>query len=157
MSFHINLFVLIIASISIAVLSQYISDDCMIDVEPTKDCLQYIPAACINGTFIVDRLYYGNNCSNASLFWGGPMYNMTVLFKSHLLNPYKLCMSPVGCANAFRTTDDGHEVPVEWNPSSGKPLCFAAPHGGRPTMKFRFDAGDQYLCYGTYIKFFYKL
>jgi hypothetical protein len=157
MSFHINFFVVLIASILIAVLGQYSGGDCTVDAEPAQDCFQYIPPSCMNGTFTVDRLSYGSNCSNVSLFWGGPMYNLTVLFQSHLLDPYEVCISQVMCAKAFRTTNSGREVPVEWNPTSGEPVCFASPRGGRPTMKFRFDAGNRYHCYGTFINFFYKL
>jgi hypothetical protein len=157
MSFDINLFVVLIASISIAVLSQHSDNDCKAGSEPAQGCFQYISSDCKNATFIADRLSYGNNCSNISLFWGGPVNNMTILFEIHSLDPYELCISRVGCAKAFRTTDDGLEVPVEWNPSNDDPVCFPVPHGGIPIMKFRFDAGDKWHCYGTFINFFYKL
>ena len=157
MSFHINLFVVLIASISIAALDQLSNSDCMVDAEPVQDCFQYIPSSCTNGTFIVDLLSYSNNCSNVSLFWGGPMYNLTVLFERQFLDPYELCMSPVTCAKAFHTNEDGLEIPIKWNPSSGEPVCFAEPHSGRTTMRFRFDAGNKYHCYGTFINVSFKL
>ena len=157
MSFHINLFVVLIASISISVLGQLSNSDCMVDAEPVQGCFQYIPSSCTNGTFIVALLSHSNNCSNVSLFWGGPMYNLTVLFESQFLDPYELCMSQVMCAKAFRTTEDGSEIPITWNPSSGEPVCFGAPHSGRTIMKFRFDAGSKYHCYGTFINVSFKL
>ena len=157
MSFHTHLFgVLCIASISLAVLGQQSDSNCTADAEPAQGCFQYIPPSCTNGTFIVDRLSYGNNCSNVSLFWGGPMYNLTVIFKGQLLDPHELCISQVMCAKAFRTTSDGVEVPIAWNPSNEEPVCFAASRRGRTTMKFRFDAGNKFHCYGIFIHFFFK-
>jgi hypothetical protein len=157
MSFYINLFVVIIVSISVAVFGQHSGNDCMAGGEPAEGCFQYISSDCKNATFIADRLSYGSNCSNISLFWGSPVNNMTILFESHLSNPYEFCISPIGCAKAFRTTDDGREIPVQWGASFEEPVCFAERHSGRPTMKFRFDAGSKWHCYGTFINFFYKL
>ncbi len=122
-----------------------------------QDCFQTIYSTCNNATFVADRLAYGDHCSNVSLFWDAPLYNMTILFDSHFLKPYEICIQPVACVKAFYTDDDEHEVPIDWGRSSQKPVCFGTQRADRPIMKFRFDAGDYWHCYGTFIRFFYHM
>ncbi|CAM2716232.1 unnamed protein product [Rotaria socialis] len=157
MRFDIKFCIVLFALVSVASLGQCIEEDCTASSEPAENCFQYIFSVCKNTKFIVDRLSYGNSCSNISLFWGGPMNNMTIFFDSHSLKSYELCISQVACTKAFYTTEDRHEIPIEWNPSNEEPVCFPTLNGNRPAMRFRFDAGDRWICYGTTINFFYKV
>lgn len=88
MSFGFNFLFAVIVTSLIVVLSQPDEKDCPADVQPVENCFQYIGSTCKNATLFVDRLSYGNNCSNISLFWGTPMYNMTIFFDTHVLGPY---------------------------------------------------------------------
>lgn len=65
-------------------------------------------------------------------------------------------MEPVACTKAYRTLDEGREVSIEWDTFGREPVCFKTERSDRPTMKFRFDAGTQWHCYGTFINFFYN-
>ncbi len=132
------------------------SDDCMAVPEgPVDDCVQFIDTPCKNATFIFDRLKYIDDCPMFTIFWNAPYYNLTVLFESHLLKSYQLCVTPVGCTKSYRTIDNGQEVPIGWNSTSLDPVCFATSRTDRPTMKFRFDAQNQTRCMRTFINFNY--
>jgi hypothetical protein len=82
---------------------------------------------------------------------------MTILFQSHLMKPYSICIKPVGCSQAYRTEENGREVPIKWETFSTEPVCFKTERSDQPTMKFRFDAGDKWRCYGTFINFSYQV
>ncbi|CAF4891181.1 unnamed protein product [Rotaria sp. Silwood1] len=138
------------------VLCQPKNADCVAQGGPIKDCFQIISSNCDNATFVADRLAYTDRCSAISLFWDAPTYNMTILFQSYLTKPYELCIRRVACTQAFRTLEDGREVPVEWKASGNEPTCFKTERDDFPTMKFRFDAGKVWHCYGTFINFFYR-
>lgn len=158
MKFGINLFiVLFIACASIVAQERHENSDCMADPGPVDECVQFIDVNCENATFITDRLTYIDDCPMFTIFWNAPYYNLTLLFASHLLKPYELCVTPVACTKAFRTTDDGEEVPIDWNPSSLDPICFGTKRTDRPTMKFRFDAQRQTRCMRTFINFHYEV
>lgn len=123
-----------------------------------EDCSEIISSTCQNATFIADRQAYAEHCSEISIFWDAPMYNMTILFKNNLTQPYSICMSSVMCSKGYRTLDNGQEVPITWkNTSSTDPTCFKTEQHDQSIMKFRFDAGDKWRCYGTFINFSYRL
>jgi hypothetical protein len=155
MSLKICFFVVLVASVSIAVLART-EGDCNAPAGSIYDCSQSIYSNCKNATFIADRLAFNKSCSSVSLFWDAPQYNMTILFKSGLSEPYELCIKPVGCTNTSRTLDDGRETSVEWNTFDQEPVCFKSQRSDSSTMKFRFDAGSRWHCYGTFIRFSYR-
>ena len=156
MSFKIYFISILLISISIVVRGQRKDDDCEAYARPIESCSQIISSDCNNATFIADRLAYSEECSSVSLFWDAPMYNMTVLFQSHLTKPYSVCIQPVGCVKSYRTLDDGREVQIEWTSFNREPVCFKTERSDRPIMKFRFDAGSVWHCYGTFINFSYR-
>ncbi len=147
-------FLIICASISVQ--GEHDKDDCMADAGLIDECVQWMNTTCENATFITDRLKYTDDCPMLTIFWNAPYYNLTVLFESHLLKPYDLCVTPVGCTKAFHTTDEGQEIPINWNSSSLDPVCFGTKSSDRPTMKFRFDAQHQTRCMRTFINFHYE-
>jgi len=158
MKFGISFFtLLLVVSASIAVQGQGDNDDCMAVPGPVDECVQFIDTNCENATFITDRLTYTDDCPMFTIFWNAPYYNLTILFESHFLKPYELCVTPVGCTKAFRTTDNGEEVSIGWDPSSLDPICFGTKRNDRPTMKFRFDAQHQTHCLRTFINFHYEV
>jgi hypothetical protein len=105
-----TVFVLICAFMSVQ--GQRKSDDCMADPGLVDDCVQFINTTCENATYITNRLDYIDVCPMFTIFWNEPYYNLTILFESHLLKPYDLCVTPVGCTKAFDTSDDGQEIPI---------------------------------------------
>ena len=156
MFFKIFCIALVLLSTIFLVSSQHQKDDCVAPGGPIESCSQSIYSNCKNATFPANYSSYGDQCSTVSLFWDAPLYNMTILFQSHFLKPYSLCMKPVGCTKAYRTLDDAREVPIEWDSFKSEPVCFKTERSDRPIMKFRFDAGTQWHCYGTFIDFSYK-
>jgi hypothetical protein len=152
MKFEIGLFTML----TVVCGAIHMKDDCMAVPGAVDECVQWINTPCENATFIMDRLKYMDDCPMFTIFWNTPYNNLTILFDSHLLKPYELCVTPVGCTKAFRTTDDGKEVPIDWNPSSLDPVCFGTKRVDRPTMKFRFDAQHQTHCMRTFINFNYQ-
>jgi hypothetical protein len=147
--------VLLISALTV-VLGQRTDGDCVAYAGEITSCTQSISSACMNATFIANRLAYSEQCSPISLFWDAPTYNMTILFQSQFLKPYSLCIKPVGCTEAYRTLDDGREIKIEWDSFNREPVCFKTERSDRPTMKFRFDAGSRWHCYGTFINFSYR-
>ena len=135
---------------------QHEDHDCKASAGSIENCLQSISSNCENATFIANRSAYSDQCSPMSLFWDAPLYNMTILFQSNLMKTYSICIEPVRCSQAYRTLNDGSEVSMKWNISSKEPDCFKNDYSDQPTMKFRFDAGTQWRCYGTFINFFYR-
>jgi hypothetical protein len=135
---------------------QHKDGDCIAFAGSIESCMQTIGSDCKNATFTANHSTYSDQCSSVSLFWDAPLYNMTILFKSQFMKPYSICIEPVGCTKAYRTLDDGREVSIEWETFSREPVCFKTERSDRPTMKFRFDAGIQWRCYGTFINFSYK-
>jgi hypothetical protein len=127
--------------------------DCMVNAGSIDECVQWINTTCDNATFITDRSVYADDCPMFTIFWTAPYYNLTLLVESHLMKPYNLCVTPVGCTKAFRTTEDGQEVPIGWNSSSLDPVCFGTKRSDTPTMNFRFDAQHQTRCMRTFINF----
>ena len=156
MQSKILLIALVVATASNIVFGQRTDGDCVAPAGPIDSCSQYIYSNCKNATFIADRLAYSDQCSPISLFWDAPVYNMTVIFQSHFTKPYDLCIRPTGCTQAFRTLDDGREVVVDWNTFNSEPVCFKNTRNDAPVMRFRFDAGSQWHCYGSFIRFFYR-
>ena len=152
----IFLVALIVAAASNSVFGQRTDGDCVAPAGSIDDCSQFIYSNCKNATFVADRLAYGDQCSPISLFWDAPVYNMTVVFQSNFSKPYDLCIRPVGCTQAYRTVEDGSEVVVDWNTFNNEPVCFKSTRSDAPTMRFRFDAGDRWHCYGSFIRFFYR-
>lgn len=149
--------VLLVVYALIIVHGQSSNDDCMVDPGVIDECVQFITTNCTNATFITDWQSYKDACPMFTIFWDAPYYNLTLLLESHLLKPYELCVTPVCCAQAYRTTDDDQEVAVHWNTSSLEPICFGTKRSDRPTMKFRFDAQHQTRCRRTFINFQYKV
>jgi hypothetical protein len=157
MSFKSSFIAVLTISVLTVVLGQRNDGDCVAPAGSIENCSQSIYSNCKNATFIANRLAYSDQCSPISLFWDAPMYNMTILFRSNLTKSYSICIEPVRCTQACRTLDDGSEVPIEWHTFSTEPVCFKTERSDRPTMKFRFDAGNQWRCYGTFINFSYQL
>jgi hypothetical protein len=147
----------ILLSALVVVSCQHRDDDCVAFAGSIESCTQSIGSDCKNATFTANHSAYSDQCVPVSLFWDAPLYNMTILFKSQFMKPYSICIEPVACTKAFRTLDDGREVNIEWGTFSREPVCFKTERSDRPTMKFRFDAGIQWRCYGTFIRFFYNL
>ncbi|CAF0825730.1 unnamed protein product [Adineta ricciae] len=139
----------------IDVQSKQVNDDCMVDPGFIDECVQWINATCENATFVTDRLAYMDTCPMYTIFWNAPYYNLTILFDSHLLKPYELCVTPVRCTKAFRTNEEDQEISVDWDLTSLEPVCFGTKRMDRPTMKFRFDAQHQTRCRRTFINFHY--
>jgi hypothetical protein len=81
---------------------------------------------------------------------------MTILFQSNLAKPYSICIEPVGCTQTYCTLDDGRGVHTEWDIFGEEPVCFKTKRSDRLIMKFRFDAGSRWHCYGTFINFSYR-
>ncbi len=157
MKIGISLFTVFVAiCVFISVQGQRNNDDCMVDGF-VNNCIQYINATCENATLITNRLAYIDICPMLTILWDAPYYNLTILFESHLLKPYELCVTPVLCTKAFQTSEDGNEIPVDWNPQSFDPVCFGTNDTSRPTMRFRFDAQHQTSCLRTPITFYYKV
>ncbi|CAF2235942.1 unnamed protein product [Rotaria magnacalcarata] len=148
--------VLLFAPMLIIVHGQQPNDDCKADAGPIGECVQWISTNCDNATFITDKLEYIDVCPMFTIFWDEPYYNLTILFESHLLKPYELCVTPVGCTKAFRMNDDGQEVAIDWDTTSLDPVCFGTKRADMPTMKFRFDAQHQTRCMRTFINFHYE-
>jgi len=146
---------LVFNSILIVAFCQRQNDSCVASAGSIEDCLQIIASNCENATFIANRLAYSDHCSPVSLFWDAPMYNMTILFQNNVTKPYSICIPRVACTEAYRTLDSDQEVPIKWNTSSTDPVCFKTERHDQSIMKFRFDAGDQWRCYGTFIRFSY--
>jgi hypothetical protein len=157
MSLNIFYTTAILLSVLVVVSCQDRDDNCTASAGSIESCQQTIGSACKNATFIANRSAYSDQCSPVEIFWDAPLYNMTILFESQFMKPYSFCIEPVSCAKAFRTLDDGREVNIEWQTFSREPVCFATERSDRPTMKFRFDAGTQWRCYGTFIRFFFKV
>jgi hypothetical protein len=134
---------LLLISTLIVVLSQQHNDDCVAPAGPIENCFQIISSGCKNTTFVAGRLAYSDNCSSISIFWDTPTYNMTILFQSRLMKPYSICMKPAMCTKAYRTLDNGREVPIKWDAFGTESVCFKTERSDRPTMKFQFDAGNR--------------
>lgn len=156
MSFKSLFIIVLLVSVLTIVLGQRNDGNCTASAGDIQECSQTIYSNCKNATFIANRMTYSDQCSEVSLFWDAPMYNMTILFQRNLTKSYSICIKPVGCSKAYRTLDDGHEVSIEWDSFNRQPVCFKTERNDRSTMKFRFDAGSQWRCYGTFINFSYR-
>lgn len=141
-------------------LSQRTNGSCIASTGPIENCSQFIYSDCQNATYIIDSQAFSDTCSPVSLFWDAPQYNMTIFFQSPISSTsYSLCLQPTMCVKTYRTTDDGHEVIVDWNTfnnNNNEPVCFPATSKTVSAMKFRFDAGERWHCYGTFIRYFYR-
>jgi hypothetical protein len=157
MSSKIFLIVVLLISVSIVVLGQRSDGDCAAGAGAITGCSQFIYSGCENATFIADRSAYSEECVPMSLFWDAPTYNMTILFQSDLKKSYSICLQPAMCTQAYRTLADGREVKIDWNTFNREPTCFETEGSDQPTMKFRFDAGSRWHCYGSFINFFYRV
>ncbi|CAF3415514.1 unnamed protein product [Rotaria socialis] len=140
-------------SSSLVVLAQR-GESCKAMSSPIYDCSQTIYSDCKNATFVTDRSTFSKNCSQVSLFWDAPLYNMTLLFDSDLIGPYELCLERMMCTTAFLTKNDGSEVEIKWE-KFNEPVCFKSQQD-IPIMQFRFDAGERWHCYGSFINFFFR-
>ena len=157
MSFNRFYTTAILLSVLVTVSCQGRGDNCTAYAGSIESCQQIISSDCKNATFIANRSAYTDQCSSVSIFWDAPLYNMTILFDSQYTKSYSFCIEPVSCAKAFRTLDNGTEVNIDWQSFTREPVCFSTERSDRPIMKFRFDAGTVWHCYGTFIRFFFKV
>ncbi|CAF0836275.1 unnamed protein product [Didymodactylos carnosus] len=133
------------------------NDSCQAGWSKPIDCHITVGTACKDATFHLN-LPEMKDCEKPEIFWDAPTNNLTIVFEREMSGkPYNLCIEPVFCLKNAWYHDEwtGRQIRISFLTGSDKPTCFRNRKGTN-TMKFTFDAGSEWQCYGTFIRYSYK-